>query len=221
MNATCLSFLTALNLVQSLMASGGCRRAIIVSSEVPTRSVDMASDPRTGAIFSDGAAALVLEAGSGFDISAYQMRTYPKGRDYCRIASGGTRYPALQAPEELVSEGVFRMHGERLMTLVARQLPRFVKGLHAEAGLAKGDIDLIVPHQASPHAMSMIGRISGLPSSRVVDTAALRGNRVAASLPDTLIEAIETGRVPGSGLIMMIGTSAGVSIGGAVIEVRP
>jgi 3-oxoacyl-[acyl-carrier-protein] synthase III len=217
-NATCLSFLSALNVVDAILAAGSAQRVLVVSTETPSRAIDMEEDASTGAIFSDGAAAFIFERGTGFEMLSYRMRTYPTGRNHCQIAGGGTRYPALESPEKLVEEGVFRMHGERLMGLTARHLPGFLDDLLAQADIKREDLDLIIPHQASPHALKLMGRLCGLNQQLIVDTSPTRGNRVAASLPDTLIEAIRRGRIKPGGRILMLGTSAGVSFGGAVLE---
>src|SRR5690606_29544664 len=60
-NQTCLSFLTALDVVAMGMETGRFKRAVIVASDIASAGLDKA-EPQTFAIFGDGAAAICLEA---------------------------------------------------------------------------------------------------------------------------------------------------------------
>ena len=57
----------------------------------------------------------------------------------------------------------------------------------------------------------------GLPPERIVDILATHGNQVSASLPTALHHAIATGRLERGRRALLIGTGAGLVIGGAVI----
>lgn len=89
-NATCLSFLAALDRVLAGFALGQWRRALIVSSEIPSAAPDF-RDPETSVLFSDGAAAVALEAGGPHRSLAIRFETYGEAADACRLEAGGTR----------------------------------------------------------------------------------------------------------------------------------
>ena len=78
------------------------------------------------------------------------------------------------------------MNGRPLFALVARELPGFVEGLLASAGVTKAQIDLLVPHQASRQALDHVARMLGFDDGRMVDVFSEYGNQVAASLPTAL-----------------------------------
>lgn len=217
-NTTCLSFLTAMKIAIDRVDQGAAQKVLIISSETPSQSIPLDEDPLTGVIFSDGAAAVLIEAGEGFRLKSYKMRTYASGIEACQIRSGGTRYPGLHFPEELVEEHRFRMNGDHLMSLTARKLPGFIETFLDEAGLTRADIDIVLPHQASPLALGLLKRLSGFDGSCIADYAAIRGNRVAASLPDSLITHMQDDAWPDRGRALMVGTSAGVSFGAALLE---
>jgi 3-oxoacyl-[acyl-carrier-protein] synthase-3 len=61
-------------------------------------------------------------------------------------------------------------------------------------------------------------RKCGFARDRVVSTVKETGNLVAASIPMTLDTARREGRIRTGSKVMLIGTSAGVSIGGATLE---
>ena len=64
-NSTCLSFLSALEVVAGLLASGRYARALIVSAEVASRALPWATQPEVAALFGDGAGAAVVGRGGG------------------------------------------------------------------------------------------------------------------------------------------------------------
>lgn len=217
-NTTCLSFLTALRQANLMIEAGAADNILIISSEVPSFAIDPEVDPYTAAIFSDGAAAFVLTRGAGLKLLGYRMRSYGSGREFCHIAAGGTRYPALTNPEAAATEGFFRMKGIPLMSLTKRHLPGVIDTTLEQAGIERNDIDLVIPHQASPHGLAMMGRACGLDQTKILDLSGIRGNRVAASIPDTLNHALKNGMISKGSRILVTGTSAGVSLGAMVLE---
>ena len=78
-NSTCLSFLSALDTISYAIDAGRYKRALIVSSELPSRGLNW-HDMETCTIFGDGAAACVLEKSihSSRIIAAHMIRTYEK-----------------------------------------------------------------------------------------------------------------------------------------------
>ncbi|NWM54810.1 3-oxoacyl-ACP synthase, partial [Escherichia coli] len=60
-NATCLSFLVALDTLLTGMAVGKWRRGLIVSVDIASAALDFGS-PEASVIFGDGAAAVAIEA---------------------------------------------------------------------------------------------------------------------------------------------------------------
>jgi 3-oxoacyl-[acyl-carrier-protein] synthase-3 len=214
-NASCLGFLNALQVAASLLNSGDYRRIAIVASDLPSRGLDWA-DPDASLIFGDGAAAAVVESGDGRSgIVSCRFETYPIGREYCEIRAGGTRRNPRAGVID--SDYLFRMDGRRLFRLSSRVMTGFLERLFARSALGPSDMDLVIPHQASHLAMEHIRRRLGLPGGALIDIYARHGNQVAASIPTALHEAVAGGRaVPGSRLLLL-GTAAGLTVGGMVL----
>jgi 3-oxoacyl-[acyl-carrier-protein] synthase III len=76
------------------------------------------------------------------------------------------------------------------------------------------DVDLVIPHQASPAALTHMIRQTGFARDRVVDIIADHGNQIAASIPFVLDTTLRAGRMPPGTRTLLLGTSAGVSFGG-------
>jgi 3-oxoacyl-[acyl-carrier-protein] synthase-3 len=223
-NATCLSFVVALDLIACAIAAGRYRKVLIVSSEMPSAGLNP-DDHGTAALFGDGAAAVVVGAAapdSQSRILAAQIRTYGVGGTYCQIQAGGTRLNAAMntasGEKSWRGTGWFEMDGKAIYRLASRHFPTFMDQLLAQAGVALNGLDCIVPHQASGKALDHMIDLLHLPADRTVRTLVNWGNQVAASIPSALHHAITTGALRRGELVALLGSGAGVSIGGAVLR---
>lgn len=216
--ASCLSFLHALDLISFAVGAGRYDTVVIVSSDISAFTVDYRNQRENG-IFGDGAAAVVLRRaaeGQGSRILASRSITLPEGVELCRIRSGGSRFHRRGVPGH--SEALFEMRGKQLFSLVGRYLPAFVDGLLADAGLERNDIAWLIPHQASRQALDHVVATLGFDDGRMVDVFGEFGNQVGASLPTALHFAIHRHGMKRGDKALLLGTGAGVSIGGIVFE---
>lgn len=217
-NSTCLSFLTAFEVAARQIAAGEVQHALVVSSEVASRALPWDSDPETAALFGDGAAAAVLSASTGdAKVVTALLRTYPSAYDACGIGAGGTRFDYRQEADAFAAYSQFAMDGKALFRLTALQFRPFVDQLLARAGWRKDEVDLVVPHQASPAALAHMVRQCGFADDQVINVAADYGNQIAASIPFALDLARQGGRMPAGAKVVFLGTSAGVSFGGMAL----
>ena len=217
--ATCLGFLAALQHAAAMVETGRWERVLVVASERISDNLDW-QVPSTAGLFGDGAGAAVVGSGrggrgpGGLRIGQVVLETHPSGYEAARLRAGGTRLGA-GAPAE---ETRFVMDGPALFGLTRRRFEAFVQGNLRAAGLGLNDIDLIVPHQASPVALRLMARALGVEDDRLVDLSATHGNQVAASLPVTLDHARRAGRIAPGARVLMLGTAAGVTFGTALLE---
>lgn len=218
-NASCLSFLQALQVAASLLSTTGYRRILVVSADLASRGLDY-REPEASLIFGDGAAAAVVERGAGDDTAgallAFKLATYPQGRSYCEVRAGGTRCnPQVgMAPEDFL----FRMKGKEVFRLASQHMPAFLAEVLSQAGLTLADIDWVVPHQASHLAMEHLRKRLGIRAEQLVDIYGTHGNQVAASLPTALHTLLSSGRARAGQHVLMLGTAAGLTLGAAVIR---
>jgi 3-oxoacyl-[acyl-carrier-protein] synthase III len=218
-NATCLSFVTALDLASSLLATDRFKTIVIVSTEIASVGLNPAQH-EAYALFGDGAAAAIVQKpkeGETSGVMHAQMNTYSEGADHCRILGGGTKYhPKTQTPDS--DKFLFSMEGKKVFRLVLETIPEFFERFIKDSGMTLDDLQLIIPHQASGNGMELVRRKLGIDPSKYMDILAKHGNMIAASIPLALHMAIEQGRVKRGDKIMLLGTSAGMSIGSVVFE---
>jgi len=219
-NATCLGFIAALDLVAQAIATGRYRTVLIVASERPSVGLDW-KDPATAGLFGDGAGAVVVGCARrpGAALLATHFQTFSDGVEFCQMRSGGTNIHPRLRPEEFLAGTVFEMRGRHVYRLAAERLPAFLDTLLERAGVTSHDIVTWVPHQASGHALTHIQNALGLRAEQLVLTLPTRGNQVAASLPIALHHAFIGSRTPRGAIVAVVGTGAGLSIGGAVLRI--
>lgn len=217
-NATCLSFLVAFDAVALAFAAGRWRRVLVVSADIASAALDF-SNPEASVIFGDGAAAVALEAADdGSALLGWRLETYGDGADLCRLEAGGTRLRPHENIEAFMAGAVFKMDGPGVFKATARRFPNFLEKLLHEARLAPQDIDLVVPHQASAAALEHLRRSLPVGVGPVVDIFADHGNQIAASMPTALHTAIVTGQLRRGQTALLVGTAAGISLGGAALR---
>jgi len=216
-HATCLSFLVALDTASSLIAAGRYRTILIVSSEIASAGINF-EEPESASLFGDLAVAAVVGPTPDDEpstIHAARLETFGDGADLCRVAGGGTsRHPNRH--EVSPKENLFHMDGPRVYRHVHKHLPAFLERL--DAGLSKGlgGVSWVVPHQASILAIRSLRKF-GYPQERVIVNIEKYGNTIAASIPNALYDGIEDGRIRRGDRVLLVGTGAGVSLGGVVL----
>jgi 3-oxoacyl-[acyl-carrier-protein] synthase-3 len=218
-NASCIGFLMGLDLVASLLACGRYRRVLLVSCDLASRALDP-RDPETAGLFGDGAAAAILGAADADDtgLLAARFETWSEAAHACEIPGGGSRLTPARYAGDYGEVCTFRMDGKRLYRVAAEHFDRFVSELLAEAGIGLDAIDRVIPHQASLLGMQHIFRRLGVAPEHIEDIFATHGNQVSASLPSALHIARAAGRLRSGDTALLIGTAAGVTLGGAVLR---
>jgi 3-oxoacyl-[acyl-carrier-protein] synthase III len=218
LGASCLGFLFALDTVSCLLAAGRYRRVLIVAADIASCGLDWSTLEASG-IFGDGAAAAVVgpadDTGSALLASAFA--THSEGAHLCEIPGGGSRHHPGRIDEPYLPLAHFRMDGKAVFRLAGERLPAFLDGLLAAAGVRLADIPVVVPHQASRHALQYLRRRFRLRREQMIDLFAEQGNQVGASLPSALDAAVRSGRLRRGDTALLVGTGAGVHLGGVVL----
>lgn len=216
LNATCLSFLAALEMAAAWLAARGRGRVLLVSSEIATQGVDW-EEPGAACLFGDGAAAFLLETAAPgaapTGLLASRFETWSEGADLCAVRGGAQARPPWTYSAATHRDFLFHMDGPGVHRLAMKRLPGLVERCLADAGVALADVDTVVPHQAGMGPIRLVERRLGLAPGRMVITVAEHGNLIAASIPVALHLARERGQVRAGQRVLFLGTAAGYSQG--------
>ena len=219
-NSTCLSFLTALDVCSCMLSGSRYENILIVSSDMPSIALNQ-DDFESSTIFGDGAATMIISPAQdefASKILASSMETYSSGSSYCKIQGGGTQLHPTRFKQDITPYYFFEMDGKALYRLTLQYIDDFLKKLLDQAELGIDKVDWIVPHQASLLAMKHLQKKLKINPEKIINILRNHGNQVAASMPTAFHEGVITNRFQKGDKILLIGTSAGLSIGGMIIE---
>jgi 3-oxoacyl-[acyl-carrier-protein] synthase-3 len=80
------------------------------------------------------------------------------------------------------------------------------------------DIALVVPHQANLRIIDAVAKRAGAGPDKVYLTVQKYGNMSSATAPIALVEAVEEGRVPPGGLVLMPAFGGGLTLSSHLIR---
>jgi 3-oxoacyl-[acyl-carrier-protein] synthase-3 len=207
--AACSGFIFALSIADQYIRAGNAKHVLVVGSEIYSRLVDW-SDRSTCILFGDGAGAAVFGASDTPGV----LSTH--------IHSDGQYQDMLYAPNPITgTEGdsrYLKMQGNDVFKVAVNTLGHIVDETLEANGLAKSDIDWLVPHQANIRIITATAKKLKMPMERVVVTIENQGNTSGASIPLALNQAIRDGRIQRGQTVLMEAFGAGFAWGSALLR---
>ncbi len=218
-NTTCTSFITAIDTISYMVHEGRYRKVLILSAETASLGINP-EQKESYELFSDGAAAIIVEKDESAESGVlYAMwKTWTAGVHHTEIRGGLSSLHPRHYNNETQEEYLFDMNGPEVLRLVAKKIPEFVEQLEKESGMALGDMDLIIPHQAS-RALPVIMKKLGVMEGKYMNYVEDYGNMIAASVPYMLCLALEENRIRAGNHVLLFGTAAGLTISGLIMRV--
>lgn len=204
LTAGCSGFIYALDIAASMLERHHWRFALVCGAEVLSRILDW-NDRSTCVLFGDGAGAALLE--NTFEPSALGIGATVLGSD-------GTGADKLYiAPDRRV-----HMNGRAVYDFAVSHITETVKALLAKEHLQADDLDLIVCHQANERILEAAAKRLKIGFEKFVCNLEHYGNTSAASIPITLADLTEQGKLHKGMTILVTGFGAGLTWGGSVIR---
>ncbi|WP_254507710.1 beta-ketoacyl-ACP synthase III [Anatilimnocola floriformis] len=211
-SAACAGFMYALSTGMQYVKTGNARRALVIGSDVMTRTVNPA-DKKTYPLFGDGAGAVLLGAGeSEQGLVAYTLGADGNGVESLHIPAGGSREP-LTAEAMAAGRQYLKMDGKAVFKWAVRLVADSCREVLGHAGLTTGDVTWMVLHQANKRILEAAAADLGMPLERVVMNLDRYGNTSAGSIPLVLDELNQQGKLRRGDRILMSGFGAGLAWG--------
>lgn len=217
-DATCLSFVAALDTAACFLSCGRYQKIAIVSAESASKSLNH-TEKESATLLGDGAAAAIVtlaEAGEPSALLSARMETYADGAFHTYVKGGGNRHHPLDPTTE-PDDYTFHMRGPSILKMAFRKLPGFVKRLFSPLDFKLQEVDLFIPHQASKAALETAQRFFRLKDEQFINYLQNHGNCIAASIPMAMHDALADGRLKRGDRVCILGTGAGLSMGGLVL----
>ncbi|RAP22694.1 3-oxoacyl-[acyl-carrier-protein] synthase, KASIII [Bacillus pumilus] len=196
-SAACAGFMYGLVTGKQFIESGTFKHVLVVGVEKLSRITDW-DDRNTAVLFGDGAGAAVLgEVSEGKGILSFEL-----GAD-----GRGGKHLYLDEKDHTI------MNGREVFKFAVRQMGESSVNVIEKAGLSKEDVDFLIPHQANIRIMEAARERLELPVEKMSKTVHKYGNTSAASIPISLCEEIEAGKINDGDVIVMVGFGGGLTWG--------
>ena len=217
-DTTCLSFVTSFDIASRYLDGIQYKNIIIVSSEIGSNGLNP-DNPETLTLFGDAAAAVIVSFTNDSESCLIKgtMNTYSEGVYHTLIKGGGNKYFFKDNPydQELHS---FKMDGTKLLKLARKEMRVFVSSFFEDLSFDLNDVDIIIPHQTSKIGLLLLQKILAVDESKIVNNLSSHGNCIAASIPLALHQAVNEKKLKRGNLCLLLGTSAGFSIGATLFR---
>ena len=208
--AGCTGFMYGIAQAYAMLSSGLARRALVVGGDVLSKILDW-EDRSTLVLFGDGAGAVVMEPVGDGGFLGFELGADGGGGENLWLPGSGSRH--FDDPDSFV-----KMNGREVFKFATRVMVSSAEKILAECGLAVGEVDVYVPHQANKRIIDHAARKLGIPEERTVVNVDRYGNTSSGSIPLALADAKADGRLRGGELVLMTGMGAGLTWGSALIE---
>ena len=215
--AGCTSFVYALSVAASVVATGSQRNVLVVGTEVLSRIMDW-SDRTTCVLFGDGAGAVVVSAATdgAFD-PAFVLGADGSGASALYVPAGGSSQPAA---DNTIRDRLHfvRMAGPEVFRFATHVVVESSRQVMERLELTPDDIDLFIPHQANERIIDSALKRLRFPRERCFINIEKYGNTSSASIPIALTEANDQGRLKPGSTLLMVGFGAGLTWAAGAIQ---
>jgi 3-oxoacyl-[acyl-carrier-protein] synthase III len=199
-SAACAGFMYGIVTGKQFVEAGVYKHVLVVGVEKLSKITDW-NDRNTAVLFGDGAGAVIVgEVSEGRGILSFEL-----GAD-------GTGAKHLYQDEYII------MNGREVFKFAVRQMGESCINVLEKAGLTKEDVDFLIPHQANIRIMEASRQRLELPVEKMSKTVHKYGNTSAASIPISIVEELEAGRIKDDDLIVMVGFGGGLTWGAIAIR---
>ena len=207
LNAACSGFLYGVGLASALIRSGQHQKILVAGAERLSYYIDW-SRRETAVLFGDGGGAVVVEASEQpGGVIDYALNNDPDGRPNLSAAFG----TAMDRFDPSSLDYYIHLDGSEVFKKAVTGMKTLCDAVLKRQGVAKEEVDLVIPHQANARIISALRTRLKLPEEKVFVNIGSYGNTSAATIPIALCEALEAGRLKAGDLILSCAFGAGLT----------
>ena len=210
--SSCAGFVTAYDAASRMLAGDPEARYAVVVGVYNMPAYVRDGDAFGYSIFSDGAAAFVLEKRDTQSYLGSQFVTDGTQWDYVGVYAGGTRMPVTHKRLEEGEYGLQllqRLPGDRNVKL----WPPLVKHLLQKTGVELSDVDHLIFTQINRSVIEQVMDILELPMEKTTTVMDKYGYTGSACVPMAFYDAVKAGRIKRGDTVMFVASGAGLAVG--------
>jgi 3-oxoacyl-[acyl-carrier-protein] synthase-3 len=220
--AACSGFIFGLSVAEQYLKTGTFANALVVASEVMSRTLDW-TDRESCILWGDGAGAAVLKpVDDGLECSeiiSTHLHTDGKNGENLLLPGGGSKTTPISHTS--VDQ---KLHSLRMIR--ASDSVRVAVKCFAEAaeeavfqnGYTFDDVKVIIPHQANLRILQQMAKRLKVPMEKVYLTVGKYGNISSSTVPIALDEAVRDGTIEKGDLVVLTAFGGGLTWGSSLIR---
>jgi len=201
-SAACSGFMYGVVTAKQFIETNTYKHVLVIGVEKLSKITNW-EDRNTAVLFGDGAGAAVLGPVS-------------EGRGILAFDLGAAGIGAKHLYED--KNGHIIMNGREVFKFAVRQMGESSEKVIEKAGLKKEDVNFLIPHQANIRIMESARQRLELPIEKMSKTVNKYGNTSSASIPISLVEDVEAGRIKDDDVVVLVGFGGGLTWGSIALR---
>ena len=216
-NLGCSGYVYGLSMAEGLIQSGAAKRILFLTAETYSKYIDR-TDRSLRTIFSDAAAATLIESSDEKSVGAFQFGTDGSGGDTLLVAKGGMRpiEDAIKPRHRHRWPSALYMDGPSLISFPVGAVPGVIDEILKKAELKKDDIELFLMHQATRKMLNLLQERLELDGEQLPIRLENCGNTVSSTIPILIDDMRKEKKIKKDAHQIMIGFGVGWSWAGCV-----
>lgn len=216
-NLGCSGFVYGLSLAEGLIASGQAKRVLLVTAETYSKYIE-ADDRSLRPIFSDAAAATLIESVDQPALLGFEFGTDGKGADTLIVNEGGARCreDAIQPRRRKRWGSRLYMDGPSLMDFTVVAIPQLIRNMLSKSNMEMAQIQHLLMHQATRKMLELLQQALGVNDDRLPIRLFDRGNTVSSTLPILIDDLRREGKLLPGSTHLLVGFGVGWSWAGCI-----
>jgi len=210
----CNSFVSGLQVADSFIKSGFYKKILVVTGEKlssiiklnPENKKDLSKRLACLSMGDGGAAVLVETSTDNSGIYAHLFETYGDHWGLCTVPGGGSMHP--QDGSKVYFEGKTK----ELRDIFMMKKGKITEDCLAKIGWKISDVDHFFMHHVSTSTFDLVANSLGIKTDKFFNVIENYGNMAATSIPFSMQNAIEVGKLKKGDKVMLIGLASGISI---------
>lgn len=230
-NLGCSGYVYGLSIVASLMKSTGIKKGLLLVGDVSSQ-VTSKTDKSTYPLFGDGgsATALMLEKTANDTTTMhFNLQSDGEGYNAIMIPDGGGRNPINPKTSFILGEeqkGICRhqmhlkLNGLDIFNFSLREIAPNIKKLLNHLDFSKEEVDYFIFHQANLLINETIRRKLKVDKTKVPYSLKEFGNTSSASIPITMVTALQKELQTQNKKLLLSGFGVGLSWGSCLLHIN-
>ena len=203
-NQGCSGFVYALSLANSIIKTKMADRVLIICADHYSKYIST-EDRTSRPIFSDAAAAVIVEDSDDFSIGPFSFKTDGSGGKFLTVKENN-RVKSLY------------MNGPEVLKFSLNLVPQATYELLEKAKIDINEIDLFIFHQASAVVLNKLQKKLNIDNNKWINTIENFGNTVSATIPIVINNLQQSNKLHKYNKIMLMGYGVGLSVAGCIIS---